>query len=124
MGRVLIANLDDTSRAQYLARVKLVPFTPRTIIDGAAFQKAVERARIDGFAIVDQEFETGLRSVAVPVHDRTGEVMAAINVGLHVTRATTKVLRRDYVPVLQRTAADISKALPAVGRQEFRRPSR
>ena len=111
MGRVLIANLDEAARARYLAQVRLVPYTQRTIVDRAALQEEIERVRDDGYAIVDQEFEVGLRSVAVPVHGTGGSVVASINVGVQASRATTKMLQREFVPVLRAAATDIARTL-------------
>jgi IclR family pca regulon transcriptional regulator len=111
MGRVLIANLDEAARARYLAHVKLVQYTPRTIVDRTALQHEIERVRADGYAIVDQEFEVGLRSVAVPVQGSGGSVVASINVGVQASRATTKVLQREFVPVLRSAAAEIASTL-------------
>jgi IclR family pca regulon transcriptional regulator len=108
MGRVLVAYLDDKKRNRYLSRVKLVAHTPRTIVDRAELRAELDRVRSQGYAIVDQELELGLCSIAVPVRNHQGEVVAAINVGVHVGRAApTRVLQRDFLPALLEAAKEI-----------------
>ena len=111
MGRVLLASLDERERARIVGTLTLVPFTARTLVDRGALLAALLRARNDGYAIVDQEFELGLRSVAVPVRGADGSVVAAINVGVHASRASTKTLQREFLPVLRAAARDISRTL-------------
>jgi IclR family pca regulon transcriptional regulator len=111
MGRVLLAHLDEPKRARYLASVKLVAHTTRTITDRAVLRAELERVKTQGYALVDQEFELGLRSIAVPVRGPDGQVIAAINVGVQASRAPAKALQREFLPVLQQAAADISGAL-------------
>lgn len=112
MGRVLVAYLDEPKRSRYLSRVKLTAHTPRTIVDRAELRAELNRVRAQGYAIVDQELELGLRSIAVPVRNHQGHVLAAINVGVHVGRAaSTKALQRDFLPVLLEAAKEIGVGL-------------
>ena len=67
--------------------------------------------RAQGYAIVDQELELGLRSCAVPIARRDGTVVAALNVGVHAARADAATLRREVVPLLRRAADEIGAAL-------------
>jgi IclR family transcriptional regulator, pca regulon regulatory protein len=110
MGRVLVASASDPVRAAFLARARLVRHTPYTIVDKARLKAALDRVRQQGYAIVDQELELGLRSLAVPVRRPDGLVVAAINVGVHAGRAETAVLERDFLPVLREAAAEIGAA--------------
>jgi IclR family transcriptional regulator, pca regulon regulatory protein len=110
MGRVLIAHLDEPSRVRLLGRVKLTRHTPRTIVDKTEFRAELERIRTQGYAVVDQELELGLRSMAVPIVGAGRRVMAAINVGVHAGRADRQTLLREFLPVLQQAAADIGAA--------------
>ncbi|MNC96321.1 Pca regulon regulatory protein [compost metagenome] len=66
--------------------------------------------RTAGFALVDQELEIGLRSIAVPVRSR-GVVVAAINVGVHAARVDLRTMTRQYVPVLREASEDIGNAI-------------
>lgn len=111
MGRVLIAGLDDDARAKFLARVTLQPYTDRTITDRRALAAELDAVARNGFAIVDQELEPGLRSCAVPILRPEGGVVAALNVGVHASRVELATLVRDVLPILQRAADDISAAL-------------
>ena len=111
MGRVLLANLDDETRKRYLARVKLVAHTPRTVTDRAELRGVLDKVRTQHFALVDQELELGLRSIALPIHDGQGHVVAAVNVGVHVGRGDARTLEREFLPVLREAASEISALL-------------
>jgi len=115
MGRVLLAHLDDDARKRYLARVKLVAHTPRTVTDRATLRTVLDKVRAQQYALVDQELELGLRSIAMPVYGGHDQVVAAINVGVHVGRGDAKTLEREVLPVLRAAADEISAKL-SVGR--------
>jgi IclR family transcriptional regulator, pca regulon regulatory protein len=107
MGRVLLAGLPDDQLESYLAGVRLEPLTSRTISSVAALRGELARVRGQGFALVNQELEDGLRAIAVPVRDRAGKVIAAVNVSAHASRTSLEVMRRDLLPPLQKTAGRI-----------------
>jgi IclR family pca regulon transcriptional regulator len=113
LGRVLLAGQSDAWIAACLASVRLESFTPRTVVDPAAFRSELERARRQRFAIVDQELEDGLRAVAVPIHDKHDRVVAAVNVSGHVSRWTIESIRADLLPPLVATAAAIERDVRA-----------
>jgi IclR family pca regulon transcriptional regulator len=113
MGRVLIAAMDDEARARYLRRLRLRRYTDRTITDKAALAAELDEVRAQGFAIVDQELEVGLRSCAVPIVRLDGVVTAALNVGVHASRADNAALAANVVPVLRAAAGEIAAALGA-----------
>jgi hypothetical protein len=81
--------------------------TERTIVDHHALQRELEEVRRRGYALVDQELEEALRSVAVPLRARNGRVVAALNVGTHTGRVGVRDLRTRILPELQTTAAAI-----------------
>jgi IclR family pca regulon transcriptional regulator len=110
MGRVLVAFGPAAARAAFLSRVKLPRHTPHTIVDRARLRAEIDRVHAQGYAIVDQELELGLRSMAVPVRRPDGLVVAAINVGVHAGRADTAALVRDFLPLLRKAAAEIGAA--------------
>jgi IclR family pca regulon transcriptional regulator len=110
MGRVLLAGLPDDALERYLANVQMPALQPRTITDVAALEASILRTREDGYALVDQELEEGLVAIAAPVRDRSGRVVAAINLSSHVGRHSAADMR-DLVPALQRTAAQIQTGL-------------
>jgi len=111
MGRVLVANLPDRDRGRFVAQVKLVAHTPHTVTDRGTLRTLLDRVRTQGYAIVDQELELGLRSIAVPIQSQTDGVVAAVNVGVHVGRGDARTLQREFLPVLRDAAAAISAAL-------------
>jgi IclR family transcriptional regulator, pca regulon regulatory protein len=113
MGRVLLAGLPEAECEERLARSRPQALSPHTTTDPAQLRRLVARARAEGFAAVDQELEEGLRSLAVPIHDAVGEVMAALNVSVHASRQTMATMRRDFLPVARRAADAIESDLRA-----------
>jgi len=107
MGRVLLAGQPDDWLAGYLGAVRLAPLTPRTITDPHALRAELMLVRVQGWALVDQELEEGLRSITAPIRDRTGAVVAAINVSAPARRGTSEDILADLLPALLRTAEDI-----------------
>ncbi|MEU0243176.1 IclR family transcriptional regulator C-terminal domain-containing protein [Streptomyces sp. NPDC006235] len=111
VGRVILAHLPDEDVEARLARVELKPLTPRTIGTPDALRAELRRVRRQGYAVVDQELEEGLRSVAAPVRDRDGEVVAAVNIAVHAGRNSVDSVRRDLLPHLLATVAGIEADL-------------
>ena len=111
MGRVLLAALPEAELTEYLARAELAPLTPRTVTDPAALAAVLRRVRAQGYALVDQELEVGLRSAAAPVCNRDGDVVAAVNVSASANRTSLRQLEDEFVPILLETAAQISRDL-------------
>jgi IclR family pca regulon transcriptional regulator len=117
-GRVLLAALGDEELGEYLAEADLRPISVRTITDAAALREDLERVRAQGYSIVDQELERGLRSVAAPIRGSRGRVIAAVNLAVHESRRTIKSLREELLPPLRVTAAAIEADLRASGRRD------
>ncbi|MDR7273717.1 IclR family transcriptional regulator domain-containing protein [Catenuloplanes atrovinosus] len=115
MGRVLLAAVPEAALDDYLSRVELRKLTPRTTTGETALRAELARVRAQGYAIVDQELEEGLRSMAVPVRDRNGGVIAAVNVSVHASRTSVDALRRDLLPPLLAAAARIEADLRVTG---------
>lgn len=80
MGRAILGSGSADQRAAFLEKVDITPLTPLTVVDAAALGAELDRARQQGWALVDQELELGLRSLAAPVRDASGAVIAAVNV--------------------------------------------
>ncbi|MCT2588086.1 IclR family transcriptional regulator domain-containing protein [Actinophytocola gossypii] len=112
MGRVLLAGLGDEELAEYLSTVRLERLTARTVASVAALRGELARVRGQGWSLVNQELEEGLRALAVPVRDRSGAVVAAVNVSAHASRTSLEAMRRDLLPPLLRTAARVEADLP------------
>lgn len=115
MGRVLLANQPPHEVDRYLAEVRLEPRTRQTVVEPDELRTLLAEVRSAGYALVDQEMEDGLRSVAVPLHDATGNVVAAMNVSAHSHRVTIPALLDDFLPLLRQTAAGIEDDLGAQG---------
>ncbi len=111
MGRVLLAALSEQELAAYLRNLKPRAFTPKTLTRIPQIKKAILEVRARGYAIVDQELEAGLRSIAVPVYTRDNRVVAAINVGTHVSRIDRETLVRRCLPALQQGAKNLRSIL-------------
>lgn len=109
MGRVLLAGLPPRERQAYLDRISPVQLTSRTVTDKAALMAVLSCVERDGHAIIDQELEFGLRSVAVPIVGKLG-VIAAINAGTSAARVTVEDLTLRFLPSLKRAAREISLA--------------
>ena len=123
MGRVLLAGLEADELEQRLSRMHIDPLTPTTVPDASALRAELDRVRSQGWAAVDQELEQGVRSAAVPIHDASGRVSAAMNVSVHASRMTMQELRKQVLPNLLRTAASIEAELGAVASPSARRSS-
>lgn len=91
-------------------RAGLPQRTPQTITDPAALRRTLELIRQRGCAIEDEESEAGMRCVAAPVRDDSGEVIAAIGLGGPVSRLSKKAVA-GFVPHVIGTAAAISARL-------------
>jgi IclR family pca regulon transcriptional regulator len=76
-------------------------------------RKVIEQVREAGFALLDQELEVGLRSIAVPVHDRRGTVVAAVNIGAHAARVSMEEMEGRFLPVLRECAVGLGNLLLA-----------
>ncbi|BAD58373.1 IclR family transcriptional regulator domain-containing protein [Nocardia farcinica] len=121
MGHVLLAGLTPDELDAYLAATTLAPRTPHTTVSEAALRAELDAVRAQGYSLVDQELEEGLRSVAAPIRDRAGTVIAAVNISTQATRHSVASIRADLVPPLLATAARIEQDLrntngPARGR--------
>lgn len=116
MGRVLLAGLDSDGLSEYLAGVELQPLTPYTVTDVDELTGLLEQVRSVGYSLVDNELERGLRSLAVPVHNKQGHTIAAVNVSSHVSRVTKDKAKRQFLPLLQEAAQRIEQDLSKASR--------
>ena len=121
MGRVLLAGFDEAALTGYLDRVELQPLTRFTITDTARLRSEILKVREQGYAIVDQELEEVLRSLAAPIRDTDGKVIAAANVSAHANRSSIDDVRRDLLPALLETTTRIEADLAAVAHRDAAR---
>jgi IclR family pca regulon transcriptional regulator len=113
MGRVLLAALDEPELDRFLAHAELTPLTPKTLTAKSSLRREIHRVRTQGWALVDQELEDGLRSVAAPIHNGSGKVVAAINLSTHISRRTPQKIRAELLPPLLDAAGAIERDLAA-----------
>ncbi|MFF4698381.1 IclR family transcriptional regulator domain-containing protein [Streptomyces chattanoogensis] len=116
MGRALLAGLPPAEASARLALTRLEPLTRHTVTDPDRLMTLLEKVRAEGYALVDEELEEGLRSLAVPVHDRTGRVVSAVNVSTHAGRCSPDEAREAVLPALREAAAAIEADLRVAGR--------
>jgi IclR family pca regulon transcriptional regulator len=107
MGRVLLAGLTDEHLERFLARANLEQRTPKTITDRGELAAVIASVRERGYATMDEELELGLRSIAVPIRDQSGEIVAAINVSAQSARYSVSEMEQRLLPRLQQAAASI-----------------
>jgi IclR family transcriptional regulator, pca regulon regulatory protein len=108
LGRVQLGFLDQAELWRRLRSLKIEAYTPSTITDVQALLERVREDHGQGFSIVDEELERGLRSIAVPIKDRNGQGIAALNVSTHSTRTTRNEMRERFLPSLRTLAEQIS----------------
>jgi IclR family transcriptional regulator, pca regulon regulatory protein len=101
MGRVMLASLPDAEIRRILKADPPLKRTPKTITSQKAIFDLIQKAKRDGFAIVDQEIEIGLRSIAVPLYSANGKTIAALNVGVAAVQDSADALRSHYLDKLQ-----------------------
>ncbi|AOR79912.1 IclR family transcriptional regulator domain-containing protein [Novosphingobium resinovorum] len=111
MGRVMLAGLDRPTQQAYLRRTDLTARTDRTVTEPSALLEILDHVAQEGYAIMDQELERGLRSVAVPVIV-DGRVIAAVNIGTQADRVSMADLHSRYLPALRRVARDLAALRP------------
>lgn len=111
LGRVLLAHQPPEWLDRYFAEAEFRPRTERTETDPAKLRMLLEQIRKNGHALMDQELEMGLRSLSVPLRDRTGRVIAAMNVSASAAQVSLDDLRDRYLPVLRAAADTISQSL-------------
>ena len=111
MGRVLLADLSPDDLDAHLASAKLEPLTDRTITDEDELRAELDRVRRQGWSLVDQELEEGIRSIAAPLRDRSDRAVAALNISSHAGRVKLATLRDEFLPDLLDTAHRISDRL-------------
>jgi IclR family pca regulon transcriptional regulator len=111
MGRVLLANLPPAELESFFERVQFTSFTEKTIVSAEKLRQALRLVLRNGYSLVDQELEIGLRSMAVPIRNPNGKVVAALNVGVHAQRLSVQELQNRFLPQLQAAAQELSLLL-------------
>ena len=110
-GRVLLSPWSDERLSAYLDRAKIEARTRHSLVRKTALRDAVRGARAQGYAFTDQELEIGLRSVAIPVADSRGAVVAAMSASASTARVSLQQMVKSFVPVLRANADGLGRAL-------------
>ena len=111
MGRVLLAGLPADELRSRLAQLAPTRHTERTITSKQKLSRNLQDVSRDGYAIVDQELEIGLRSIAVPLRDVSGAVVAALNASTHAQRVSIQQMQSRFLPPLRMAAQELSLLL-------------
>ena len=109
-GKALLAALPAARRDGVLDRLELRPYTPHTIVDAAVLRRAVEEIRERGYAIDDEEYDDGVRCVAVPVMGAPNELIGSLSISAPANRLTRQRCT-ELVPLLRRSASELAAAL-------------
>jgi IclR family pca regulon transcriptional regulator len=112
MGRVLLSSMNEEQLEAYFKSVKMIRYTDYTITSEPELRKILADVRKTGYCIIDQEREIGLRSIAVPIRNRAGTIIAALNISGQAGRLEISQMQAELLPVLQQTASDISAIMP------------
>ena len=112
MGRVLLGALPAADLDLYLANDELKKLTPKTVDKPEELRRVLHKVHSQGYALVDEELELGLRSIAVPVVSQTGRVLAAMNSGVHAARVSCAELQERILPALRDHARLLGQMLP------------
>ena len=111
LGRVLLSGLSDEELDHWLAEETFAPQSPRTITDRAKVRQKVLEARRLQYALIDSEMEVGVRSIAVPICDRAGDTIAALNIGTTAARASLDHMRKVFLPALREAAREVERTM-------------
>lgn len=111
LGRVLLAHLPPADLRAYVDRTELVAYTEHTIVKPERLDRVFAVVREQGYALVDQELELGLRSIAVPIHGPSRQVVAAMNVGVQAGRVPASEMLETILPVIQEEAERLTAIL-------------
>lgn len=112
LGRVMLAHMSEEALKAYFDKVKLRAFTDKTVVSQKRLRDILAEVRESGYAVIDEELEVGLRSIAVPVRGASGNVLAALNVGAQAARVSRRQMEDEFLPVLLRGSQELSVLLP------------
>jgi IclR family pca regulon transcriptional regulator len=110
-GRVLLAAMEPEQVDAYLGQIERPALTRYTITDETELRKTLREVSASGYALIDQEVELGLRAIAVPVHAKSGKVVAGVSVGTHTGRASKEDIIKKILPPLRDCAREIEGVL-------------
>jgi IclR family pca regulon transcriptional regulator len=107
MGRVLLAHLPPDKFEELLPRIVFKRFTERTVVGPEKLRQVLRLVQRNGYSMIDQELEHGLRALAVPIRNPAGMVVAALNVGVHAQRVSIQELQGKFLAYLRAAAVEL-----------------
>ena len=110
-GRILLAALPEEELLEYLDNAKITKLTPNSVTSKVKLRSLIEETRTKGWSIVDQGFEIGLRGMAVPIRNKSGQVIAALNVGCPTSRISYQEMNSTILLELQKASQTITENL-------------
>ncbi len=112
LGRAILSFLPEQDLSNYLEHVELRAFTPHTVVSEKKLREMLTSVRLAGYALIEEELEVGLRSIAVPVRGASGNVVAALNIGAQASRVTRAQMEQDFLPLLLKGSRELAALLP------------
>ncbi len=112
LGRVMLAHLPEAELTHYFERIELRAHTEHTDVSVQRLREILAGVRLAGFAVVEEELEVGLRSIAVPVRSASGVIVAALNIGAQAARVTRARMEQEFLPYLMQGARELSALMP------------
>lgn len=114
IGHVLLGGLADEEFEEFLQSEAFPELTAFTITDKDDLRKAIKKARVDGYSLVDQQLEMGLRAVAVPVRGQSGKIVCAIAVSRFNEDVSPQESTEMYLPSMLETAEKVTSVIADV----------
>lgn len=111
MGRILLAALPSDTIGDVLDRSSLVAYTAKTKADRDTVLTELAVVAAQGFAVIDEELELGLCSIAVPLFNAQGQVVGALNIGAQSARASTSHMIANFLPLMRKVQAELRPLL-------------
>ena len=109
MGRVLLADLAPASLDNYFSQVVPAQLTPHSVTAEEDLRVILKQVAVQGWCLLDEELEVGVRSLAVPLHDKNGAVIASMNICAHASRVSAQLMQDEFLPPLLRAAATVDR---------------
>ena len=116
MGRVLLAELDEAALADYFRRAELNKINPHTVADEKRLREILKEVRALGYAMPEQEMHEGRSSLAVPIRNREGTAIAAMNISAMMSRAPRQTFLETFLPLLRQAATVLGQSLQGSGK--------
>lgn len=113
-GRMLLASLSDAEALRLIQQARPRALTPLTVTAPREVLERVRLARRRGYSLSNEEIELGVRSLAVPLYDRSGQVAAALNLSVRAERMAADAFVAEFLPVLQRAQRRMEQVLPEI----------